>query len=62
VVNLVPSASSYHGLEEARGLGDLPAALLDLSFLDVDYDISVPFDTGKVLRVMTHRATSEHAV
>jgi len=45
-------AAQEHGLEEARGLGHLPAAGLDRAgAVNFDHDVAVTFDPGKVMDV-----------
>ena len=46
-------APAHHGLEEARGLGHLPLALLDLAVGHVDDDVAVALDAGQVVDVDT---------
>ncbi len=57
----VPAPSVEHGLEEAGRLDDVEGGPLQNAVLDVDAEVSVPFDAGQVLEIefevdgVTHR-------
>ena len=48
-LGIVPAA--HHGLEEARGLGHPPLALLDFAVRHIDDDVAVTLDASQMLDV-----------